>query len=102
MVQNATVDNFDTLVLKSEHPVVVDFYADWCKPCISMMSVFDEVANERSPEIRMCKVNVENATSIANSYGVFSLPTIIKFENGDVVDMIKGVVSKDTLLAFTN
>ena len=92
-------ENFEKEVLNSEKKVLVDFYADWCGPCKMMSPVVDEIAKSCSDKVKVCKLNVDEAPDVASKYGVMSIPTLIFFENGNVVDTIVGLTSKAELLA---
>ncbi len=77
--------------------VLVDFYADWCGPCQMIAPILEEVAKEQDA-VKIVKLNVDNAASIAGEYRVMSIPTMILFENGEVKDQKVGVVSKEDIL----
>ena len=91
--------NFEEEVLKSEKKVLVDFYADWCGPCKMMSPVVDEIAKDYSEKLKVCKLNVDEAGDIAGEYGVMSIPTLIFFENGKVVDTVVGLTSRSELVS---
>ena len=76
-------ENFESEVLKSELPVLVDFWAPWCGPCRMMGPIVDEIAEENL-ELKVCKVNVDEASELAIKYDVESIPTLIYFKNGQV------------------
>ena len=83
MTNNAvTTSTFDTEVLGSEQPVIVDFWAEWCGPCRAVAPVLDQIADERSSELRVVKVNIDEEPDLARRYGVMSIPTIILFKDG--------------------
>lgn len=85
--------NFSDEVLKSDKPVLVDFWAEWCGPCKMLSPVVDQVAAE-NPGIKVCKVNVDEAQDIAMQYGIMSIPTLIVFNGGKAVDQSVGVIPK--------
>lgn len=92
-------ENFEEEVLKSNQPVVVDFYADWCGPCRMMAPVIDEIANEKADSIKVGKVNVDENQDLAMKYEVMSIPTIVIIKNGKVEKTFVGVTSKSDILA---
>ncbi len=93
-----TSENFETEVLKSEKPVLVDFWAVWCGPCQMLAPTVEEIAEEYSEKIKVGKVNVDDEMELAQSFGIQSIPTLILFENGKVKDTSIGLVSKQEIL----
>lgn len=89
--------NFDSEVLNSNVPVLVDFYADWCGPCKMMSPVVDELAKEYEGKVKIGKLNVDNDGEIAQKYKVMSIPTMLIIKNGEVVEQIVGAVPKQQL-----
>ena len=96
MAAEFTSDNFESEVLTADAPVVVDFWAPWCSPCRQISPIIDELANENS-EVKIGKLNVDDAQDIAMNYGVASIPTILLFKGGEVIERIQGVTSKSKL-----
>ena len=96
-VTKVTVDNFEQEVLQADKPVLVDFYADWCGPCKMMSPVVDEVAEEE-PDVKVCQINIDENTDIAQKYRVMSIPTFIAFKNGEEAGRQIGAVPKSALL----
>ena len=94
---NVTATNFETEVLKSEQPVLVDFWAAWCMPCKMLSPILDEVAAER-PDIKIGKINVDDEGELSIRHGVMSIPTLIVFKNGEIVNKSIGLVSKEDIL----
>ncbi len=92
--------DFEEVVLKSNKPVVVDFYAVWCGPCKMQAPILNELANELSDKVTVCKVNVDEAEKLAVSYGIMSIPTILIFKNGEVVEKNVGLTTKPQLSAM--
>ena len=97
MAEIITTENFDSEVLKSEIPVLVDFYADWCGPCKMMAPVVERIAEEYSGKVKVGKLNVDEHSEIAGRYSVMSIPTIIIFNGGEVVSKLVGVKPKELL-----
>jgi thioredoxin 1 len=91
--------NFDSEVLRSEGPVLVDFWAPWCGPCRMIAPVVEELASENQGTIKVGKLNVDEAPNSAQSYGVSSIPTLMIFKGGEVVDRFVGVQPKSRLQA---
>lgn len=93
-----TNDNFESEVLKSDKPVLVDFFATWCGPCKMLMPTIDEIANERT-DIKVGKVDVDENMELAKEYKVFSVPTLLAFKDGKLLKQMVGVQSKEQILA---
>ena len=96
-VLKITGDNFQEEVLKSNKPVLIDFYADWCGPCRMMAPIIDQIAEEMSDKIKVGKVNVDENQELAMEYGVMSIPTIVIIENGEVKNTLVGVRDKNEI-----
>ena len=90
-------DNFKKEVLESDKPVLVDFWASWCAPCLMIAPVVEELAGEYEGKAKVGKVNTEDNATITGQYGIISIPTLIIFKEGKPVDQIIGVVSKDVI-----
>lgn len=89
--------NFEQEVLKSDKPVLVDFWAEWCGPCLMVAPVVEEISREYQGRLKVCKLNVDGAPHTASNYGIMSIPTLAIFKNGKVVDKVIGAVSKTEL-----
>jgi len=90
-------DNFQKEVLESDKPVMVDFWASWCGPCLALAPIIDEIAENYGDKIKVCKLNVDENQKTAMQYGIKGIPTIIFFKNGEVVEQSVGLVPKDYL-----
>ena len=101
MAQIATNTNFDGL-LESEKLVIVDFWATWCGPCRMLSPLLDEVEEEMADRITVVKVNVDDADEIAMRYRIMSIPTLIFFKNGQMVDRTVGAMPKSMLVDKIN
>jgi len=96
-IMNVTSANFEEEVLKSDKTVLIDFYADWCGPCKAYSPIVEAVASENE-DIKVVKINVDNAQDIAYKYQVMSIPTTVVIKNGQEVDRAVGMISKSDLL----
>lgn len=96
MVEHTSNDSFEGDVLKASNPVVVDFYADWCGPCKRLAPIFADLSQEMEG-VDFFKINVEDESELAGKYSVQSIPTLIIFKDGEVVDRIMGLMPKDKL-----
>lgn len=97
MAQAITDANFDSEVLKSPVPVLIDFWAPWCGPCRAMGPVIDELSSEYDGKIKICKMNVDENTRTPSQYQIRAIPTMILFKNGQVVETLTGALPKDAL-----
>ena len=97
MAVQLTDQNFDQEVLKSDKPVLVDFWAAWCGPCQMMGPIIDELAEEMKDKVKIGKLNVDENRETATNYSVMSIPTLIIFKDGKVVKQLVGVQAKENL-----
>jgi len=93
-----TSANFENDVLKSDKPVLVDFWAEWCGPCRAVAPILEEIASENSEKIKVVKLNTDEEPSLAMKYGITSIPTMNVYVNGQVVKTIIGAKPKPALL----
>jgi thioredoxin 1 len=97
-----TDSNFDSDVLKSDVPVLVDFTATWCGPCKALAPVVDKLADELTGKVRVGKCDIDESPNMAQQYGVRSVPTVMIFKNGQKVGQHVGLTSRDKLVALLN
>lgn len=96
-IATLTQETFAAQVLQSPVPVLVDFWAEWCGPCKMIAPILDELADEYEGRVKIAKVNVDNDQALAAEYGVTAIPTLIVFQNGQVVEQMRGLRSKRDL-----
>ena len=101
-VQQVTDGSFDSEVLKSDLPVLIDFWAPWCGPCKAISPVVDEVAKEYGGRLKVVKMNVDDNPQTPSKYGVRGIPNLILFKGGQVKDQIVGAVPKAQLVKAIN
>lgn len=94
-----TTQNFDDEVLKSDKPVLVDFWASWCGPCKMLSPVISEIAEEKAAAIKVGKVNVDSEGELAQRFGIMSIPTLILFRNGKAEKTSVGFIPKEQILS---
>jgi thioredoxin 1 len=96
-MENVTTQTFEQEVLRSERPVIVDFWAEWCGPCHAVAPVLEKIADERKDELKVVKLNIDEEQDIAQRYGVVSIPTIVLFKEGQPAAAAIGAQPKGAL-----
>jgi thioredoxin 1 len=94
--------NFDAEVLKSDTPVLIDFWAEWCMPCKMIEPAMEEIAKENANGLKVGRVNVDVSPAIASKYGIRSIPTLLIFKGGHVAEKMVGAVPKEAIQEFVN
>jgi thioredoxin len=97
MPEAITTTQFDTEVLQSERPVIVDFWAEWCGPCRAVSPILAQIAEERADELRVVKVNIDEEPELQQRYGILSIPTILLFKGGEPAAAAIGAQPKQML-----
>jgi thioredoxin 1 len=100
MAVEVTNKNFDSEVLKSEIPVLIDFWAPWCGPCKAVEPVLEEIENEVGEKIKVCRINLDEAPEIATKYSIMSIPTLMVIKDGNIMDTKVGALPKDSLMSI--
>jgi thioredoxin 1 len=99
---SVTGNNFDKEVKQSTLPVLVDFWAEWCGPCRMIGPIVEELATELTGRLKVVKVNVDEAQDLAGQFGIMSIPTLLLFKKGEVVNQMVGAMSKGNILSRIN
>ena len=98
-VSDITDDGFDAEVLKSDVPVLVDFWAPWCGPCKSIAPILEELASEYAGKLKIVKMNVDENPNTPSNYDVRGIPNLVFFKSGEMIEQVVGAVPKDQLVA---
>ena len=94
---NINKNNFQSEVMNSDKPVLLDFWAPWCAPCRMVVPIIEEIAGER-PDIRVGKINVDEEPELANKFSIMSIPTLVVMKNGKIVQQVSGARPKNAIL----
>lgn len=98
MALELTDQNFDEVVLHSDKPVIVDFWAEWCGPCRMVGPIVEEIGNDYTEEVVVGKLDVDSNPNVTRKYGIRNIPTVLFFKNGEVADKQVGAVPKSNLV----
>lgn len=96
--QAVTAEDFEKEVLQSEIPVLVDFWAEWCGPCRALAPTIDDIASETAGKLKVVKLDTDKAPTVAAKYSIMSIPTLIIFKKGDVVEQLVGMMPKQKIM----
>ena len=99
MAVNITQDNFSSEVLQSELPVLVDFWAPWCGPCKALTPTIEKITEEYAGKLKVVKLNIDETPNIASQYSIMSIPTLLLFVKGKVVEQLIGLTTKEKIVA---
>ena len=97
-IKNLNLDNFDNEISNSKSPVLVDFWAEWCGPCKSLTPILEEISDDMSDKIQVVKVNLDENQDLAMKYSIRSIPTLLLFKQGQLIDTKVGLLPKSDLV----
>ncbi|MBR1617506.1 thioredoxin [bacterium] len=98
-LEEITDANFENIVLKSQKPVLVDFWAQWCGPCVKMAPILEQIQNEFQDSLKIVKIDTDKNTQYASQYGVLSLPSFLLFEGGELKETMVGLMPKSSIIS---
>lgn len=98
MVQEVSVNNFQTEVLNSDKLTIVDFFADWCGPCRKLSPIMDEIEQELMGNVKFTKINTDENVELAQTYQISGIPTLLVFKNGELVERMVGLMPKNSII----
>ena len=96
---NINKNNFQSEVMNTDKPVLLDFWASWCAPCRMVVPIIEEIASER-PDIKVGKINVDEQPELASEFGIMSIPTLVVMKNGKIVQQVSGARPKEAILTM--
>ena len=99
-IKNLSLDNFDNEVSSSNLPVLVDFWAEWCGPCKSLGPILEEISNDLKSKLKVAKVNLDENQDLAMKYSIRSIPTLLLFKGGELIDTKVGLLPKSDLVGW--
>ena len=99
-IKNLSLDNFDNEVSSSNLPVLVDFWAEWCGPCKSLGPILEEISNDLEGKLKVAKVNLDENQDLAMKYSIRSIPTLLLFKKGELIDTKVGLLPKSDLVEW--
>ena len=94
-----TAENFESEIMQSDIPVLADFWAEWCVPCKMVAPVLEQIAGEQAGKLKVVKINVDDQGELASKFGIISIPTLLLFKNGEVINKQVGAGSKEMIEA---
>ena len=97
MIKEVSEQDFQNVVLKSGIPVLVDFWAPWCAPCKMLSPIIEKLSNAYADNLKVCKVNVDEASGVASVYGITGIPTLMIFDKGQKVDKVVGAIPESEI-----